>query len=227
MAESIELCGGTHARNTGDIGLFKIVSEQGIAAGVRRIIAVTGEGALAYTSELEAALSAAADTLKTSPAMLGERLDKLLLREKNLEKQIAELERKLMMGGASGVDSMLAKAKDIGGLKVLGARSEVSDRAQLRELSERLRDKLGESSIVLVGAVAEGKAQLVLTVGKAAVGRFKAGELIRPLAQIVGGSGGGRPDMAQAGGTDAAQLDQAIAAVYDTVQQSLSASTHP
>jgi alanyl-tRNA synthetase len=226
MAESIELCGGTHARSTGDIGLFKIVSEQGIAAGVRRILAVTGEGALAYTRELEASLSAAADTLKTSPAQLAERLDKLLLREKSLEKQVAELERKLMMGGASGVDSMLATARELGGVKVLGARSEVGDRAQLRELSERLRDKLGESSIVLVGAVADGKAQLVLTVGKGAVGRFRAGDLIRPLAQIVGGSGGGRPDMAQAGGTDAAKLDQAIAAVYDTVQQALSASTH-
>jgi alanyl-tRNA synthetase len=217
MAESIELCGGTHARSTGDIGQFKIVSEQGIAAGVRRITAVTGEGALAYTREIEGALSRAADSLKTSPATLGERIEKMLLRERALEKQVAELERKLMLGGSSGVDVLLAKAREIGGVKVLGAKSEVTDRAQLRELSERLRDKLGENSIVLVGAVAEGKAQLVLTVGKALVGRYRAGELIRPLAQIVGGSGGGRPDMAQAGGTDVSRLDQAIAAIYEAV----------
>jgi alanyl-tRNA synthetase len=217
MAESIELCGGTHARSTGDIGLFKIVSEQGIAAGVRRITAVTGEGALAYTREIEGALSRAADSLKTSPATLGERIEKMLLRERALEKQVAELERKLMLGGSSGVDVLLAKAREIGGVKVLGAKSEVTDRAQLRELSERLRDKLGENSIVLVGAVADDKAQLVLTVGKALVGRYRAGELIRPLAQIVGGSGGGRPDMAQAGGTDVSRLDQAIAAIYEAV----------
>jgi alanyl-tRNA synthetase len=224
MAESMELCGGTHARNTGDIGLFKIIGEQGIAAGVRRITAVTGEGALAYTRELEATLARAADTLKTAPAALGERIEKMLARERALEKQVADLERKLMVGGASGVDALLPKAREIAGVKVLGARSDVTDRAQLRELSERLRDKLGESSIVLVGAVADEKAQLVLTVGKALVGRYRAGDLIRPLAQIVGGSGGGRPDMAQAGGTDVARLDQAISAIYEAVASAASAA---
>ena len=223
MAESMELCGGTHARATGDIGLFKIIGEQGIAAGVRRISAVTGEGALQYLQELEGSLASAADTLKTSPATLGERIEKLLLHERALEKQVADLERKLMLGGSSGVDALLTKARDLGGVRVLGARSEISDRAQLRELSERLRDKLGENSIVLVGAVADDKAQLVLTIGKALVGRFRAGDLIRPLAQIVGGSGGGRPDMAQAGGTDASRLDQAIAAIYDAVAASTEA----
>jgi alanyl-tRNA synthetase len=224
MAESMELCGGTHARSTGDIGLFKIVSEQGVAAGVRRILAVTGEGALGYVQELEGTLSRAAETLKTSPQALSERIEKMLQRERALEKQISELERKLMTGGASGIDAQLAQARDISGVKVLGAKSEVSDRAQLRELSETLRDRLGDSSIVLVGAVADGKAQLVLTVSKGLVGRYRAGDLIRPLAQIVGGSGGGRPDMAQAGGTDADKLEQALAALYDTVLQASSAS---
>jgi alanyl-tRNA synthetase len=213
MAESLELCGGTHARATGDIGLFKIVSEQGVAAGVRRIIAVTGEGALAYLREVEGTLSRAAQVLKTTPQALSERLEKVLARERALEKQIEELTRKLMSGGSSGFDSWVGQARDVAGVKVLGLKSEVTDRAALRELAEKLRDTLGDS-VVLVGSVHEGKAQLVLTVSKALTARFKAGDLIRPIAQIVGGSGGGRPDMAQAGGTEIGRLDDAIEALY-------------
>ncbi|HET9954730.1 MAG TPA: alanine--tRNA ligase [Polyangiaceae bacterium] len=216
MGESLELCGGTHARATGDIGLFKIVSEQGVAAGVRRIIGVTGAGALAYVREVESSLSRTAALLKTSPNTLSERVEKLLQRERNLEKQIEDLTRKLSTGGAGGFDAWLAQARDVSGVKVLGLRSEVTDRAALRELAEKLRDKLGES-VVLVGSVSEGKAQLVLTVSRALSSRVKAGELIRPIAQIVGGSGGGRPDMAQAGGTDVARLDEAIEALYQHV----------
>ncbi|HEX6271811.1 MAG TPA: alanine--tRNA ligase [Polyangiaceae bacterium] len=213
MAESLELCGGIHARATGDIGLFKIVSEQGVAAGVRRIIAVTGEGALAYVRELEATLGRAAKLVKTTPAALGDKLEKVLLHERALEKQVEELERKLMTGAGGGVDGMLGKARELGGVKVLGIRSPVADRGALRELAEKLRDRLGDS-IVLVGSEAEGKAQLVLTVSKSLTSRFRAGDLIRPIAEIVGGSGGGRPDMAQAGGTDPTRLDEAIEAVY-------------
>jgi alanyl-tRNA synthetase len=213
MAESVELCGGIHARATGDIGLFKIVSEQGVAAGVRRITAVTGEGALAYVRELEAALGRAARLVKTTPAALGEKLEKVLQHERTLEKQVEELERKLLTGSGGGVEGMLGKARERSGVKVLGIRSPVSDRGALRELAEKLRDSLGDS-IVLVGAEAEGKAQLVLTVSKSLTSRFRAGDLIRPIAEIVGGSGGGRPDMAQAGGTDPARLDEAIEAVY-------------
>jgi alanyl-tRNA synthetase len=213
MAESMELCGGVHARATGDIGLFKIVSEQGVAAGVRRIIAVTGEGALAYVRELEATLGRAAKLVKTTPAALGDKLEKVLLHERTLEKQVEELERKLMTGAGGGVDGMLGKARELGGVKVLGVRSPVADRGALRELAEKLRDRLGDS-IVLVGSEAEGKAQLVLTVSKSLTSRFRAGDLIRPIAEIVGGSGGGRPDMAQAGGTDPTRLDEAIEAVY-------------
>jgi alanyl-tRNA synthetase len=213
MAESTELCGGTHARATGDIGLFKIVSEQGVAAGVRRILAVTGEGALAHVREVEGLLSEAARTAKTTPPMLLDRIQKLVLHERALEKQVAELEKKLAQGGGSGVDGLIAKARDVAGVKVLGVRSAVTDRGALRELAEQLRDKLGDS-VVLVGSEADGKAQLVLTVSKSLTDRYRAGDLIRGIAQIVGGTGGGRPDMAQAGGTEPGRLDAAIEAIY-------------
>jgi alanyl-tRNA synthetase len=215
MGDSIELCGGTHARATGDIGLFKIVSEVGVAAGVRRIQAVTGEGALSHLREVEDTLNRAAQVAKASVQALPDKIEKLLAGEKVLLKQIEELQRKLMSGGG-GFDALIEKARDVAGVKVLGVRTDVTDRAQLRELAEKLRDKLGDS-VVLVASEHEGKAQLVLTVAKPLLGRFKAGELIRGVAQIVGGSGGGRPDMAQAGGTEPAKLDEAIESLYGGV----------
>jgi alanyl-tRNA synthetase len=213
MAESTELCGGTHARATGDIGLFKITSEQGIAAGVRRILAVTGEGSLAHVRELEGALNDAARAAKTTPTALLDRIEKLLAHERALQKQLDEVQKKLATGGGSGVEALLSQARDVAGVKVLGIRSAVSDRGALRELAEQLRDKLGDS-VVLVGSEADGKAQLVLTVSKSLTGRYRAGDLIRGIAEIVGGSGGGRPDMAQAGGTEIGRLDEAIESVY-------------
>jgi alanyl-tRNA synthetase len=215
MGDSMELCGGTHAHATGDIGLFKIISEAGVAAGVRRIQAVTGDGALAHLREVEDTLSRAAHVAKASANLLPEKIEKLLAGEKALLKQIEDLQRKLMSGGG-GFDALLGQARDIGGVKVLGARTDVTDRGQLRELAEKLRDKLGDS-IVLVASEAEGKAQLVLTVAKPLLGRYKAGELIKGVAQIVGGSGGGRPDMAQAGGTDPSKLDEAVESLYSGV----------
>jgi len=217
MAESMELCGGTHARATGDIGLFKIQVEQGIAAGVRRIIATTGEGSLGHLRAVERDLERAAQAAKATPAQLVEKIEKLVAEGRALEKKVEELQKKLLTGGGSGgMDALLGKMREVGGVKVLGVRTEVTDRGALRELAEQLRDKLGDS-IVLVGSEADGKAQLVLTVAKPLTARFKAGELIRPIAAIVGGTGGGRPDMAQAGGTDASKLDQAIEAVYQGV----------
>jgi alanyl-tRNA synthetase len=214
MAESMELCGGTHARATGDIGLFKIVSEGGIAAGVRRIVAVTGDGALSYVRALESQIGAAAAAAKATPAQLVDKIEKLVVEERTLSKKLEDMQRKLLSGGGgSGLDGMMTKARDVSGVKVLGVRTEVTDRGALRELAEKLRDKLGDS-VVLVGSEAEGKAQLVLAVSKGLTSRFKAGDLIRPIADIVGGSGGGRPDMAQAGGTEVARLDEAIDAVY-------------
>jgi len=219
MADSVELCGGTHARATGDIGLFKILSEQGIAAGVRRIMATTGEGSLAHLREVEGALERAATAAKAAPQQLVEKIEKLVAAERALEKKVDELQKKLLTGGGGGMDALLGRARDVAGVKVLGVRTEVTDRGALRELAEQLRDKLGDS-IVLVGSEAEGKAQLVLTVAKPLTDRFKAGELIRPIAAIVGGTGGGRPDMAQAGGTDPSKLEQAIEAVYSQVAPS-------
>lgn len=217
MGESTELCGGTHARATGDIGLFKIVSEQGVSAGVRRILAVTGDGALAYLREVEANFAKVVSLAKATPANVADKVEKLLAHERVLEKQIDELQRKLATGGGGGgMDALLGKARDIAGVKVLGVRTEVTDRGALRELAEQLRDKLGQS-VVLVGSIADGKAQLVLTVEKSLSSRLKAGELIKNSAQIVGGSGGGRPDMAQAGGTEIARLDEAIDAIYASV----------
>ena len=214
MLESVELCGGTHARATGDIGLFKIQVEQGIAAGVRRIVATTGEGSLGHVRAIEREIERAATAAKASPGQLVEKIEKLVAEGRALEKKVDELTKKLMTGGGSGgMEALLGRAREVGGVKVLGVKTEVADRGALRELAEQLRDRLGDS-IVLVGAEAEGKAQLVLTVAKPLTSRFKAGDLIRPIAAIVGGSGGGRPDMAQAGGTDVSKLEQAIEALY-------------
>ncbi len=213
MAESMELCGGTHASATGDLGLFKILSEQGVAAGVRRIVGVTGLGALAHTRELSLRLERAATIAKTSPLELPEKLGKLVERQRQLEKQIEDLQRQLATGGGGGIDSQLSQARDFAGVKVLAIRSTVADRGALRELAEQLRDKLGDS-VVLVGSAADGKAQLVLTVARSVIGRYAAGDLIRGVAAIVGGSGGGRPDMAQAGGTLPDKLDEALESLY-------------
>lgn len=216
MGPSTELCGGTHARATGDIGLFKIQSEQGVAAGVRRLVATTGAGTLEYVQSLESQLAEAARLAKTTSLDLPDKIEKLLVYQKALEKQIDELQRRLASGGGGGVDALLHLARDVAGVKVLGVRSEVTDRGALRELAEQLRDRLGQS-IVLVGSEKDGKAQLVLTVAKSLTSRFRAGDLIRGVAAVVGGSGGGRPDMAQAGGTSVDKLDEAIDHVYAAV----------
>jgi alanyl-tRNA synthetase len=218
--DSVELCGGTHARATGDIGLCKVVSEQGIAAGVRRIEAVTGLNALLYVRELEDTVQRASRVAKTGGADLVEKLEKIMARERELEKQIGELTRKLAMGGGGGIDAMLGKARDIKGVKVLSVRAEVNDPAALREMAEKLRDKLGDA-VVIVGAATGEKVALVATVAKALTSRIKAGDLIRPIAKVVGGAGGGRPDMAQAGGPDPSKLDEALEHAYAVVEQLL------
>ena len=226
--EIVELCGGTHARALGDIGLFKITSDGGIAAGVRRITAVTGRNALEYVREAEGELQRARLAARAQGGDLVEKITKLSARERELEKKIADLDRKLLEGGGpsasggggGGLDGMLAGARELGGVKVLALR--VPDGTQsgaLRELAEKLRDKLGERSAVLLGAVAGDKAQLVVMVSKAATDRLKAGDLVKTIARIVGGSGGGRPDMAQAGGTDIGKIDEAVAALYTEVER--------
>ena len=220
--DSVELCGGTHARALGDIGMFTIVSEAGVAAGVRRIEAATGLNALSVLRDQSRLLrDIAAATKSNAPRPRVEAITALNDRVKELEKERADLVRKLATGGGGGIDSFLAQAKEIGGVKVLGLKTEVADASALRELAEQLRDKLGEASVVLIASAAAGKVQLVVTVSKSQIGRLKAGDLVRPIAQIVGGNGGGRPDMAMAGGSDATKIDEAVAAIYEKVSAAL------
>jgi alanyl-tRNA synthetase len=225
-SDSVELCGGTHARSLGEIGMFKVLSDSGIAAGVRRIEAATGMNALAYVRQLEGAIKNASKLVKAGPNELPEKIERLIDDTKKLEKELAEAKRKLAFGGGGGaaggtsggggVDDLVAKAKELPFGKVLAAKVDVPDGAMLRELAEKVRDKLGDA-VVLLGSINGPKAQLVCTVSKSLTGKFKAGELIRPIAQMLGGSGGGRPDMAQAGGTDIAKLDEALETLYSLV----------
>jgi alanyl-tRNA synthetase len=218
--DSVELCGGTHARALGEIGMFKILSDSGVAAGVRRVEAATGLNALAYVRSLENTVRSAAGLVKSSVNDVPEKIERLLADTKKLEKELAETKRKAAMGGGSGggtgLDAWAANARPMPFGKVLSQKVDVPDGAMLREIAEKLRDKLGDS-IVAVGSVAGPKAMLVVTVSKSLTDKFKAGDLIKPIAQLVGGSGGGRPDMAQAGGTDVAKLDDALAKLYELV----------
>jgi alanyl-tRNA synthetase len=215
-SDSVELCGGTHARALGEIGLFKIVGEQGLAAGVRRIEAVTGINALAYVRSVEATVRGVARAVKAPAAEVVEKVDRLLEREHKLEKEIAELQRKVAMGGGGGgggLEDLLRAARQLPWGSALAAKVPTGDAAMLREMAEKLRDRLGES-VVLVGGLAKDKAMLVLTVSRGLAGRFHAGELVKGIAQVIGGSGGGRPDMAQAGGTLTDKLDEALESLY-------------
>jgi alanyl-tRNA synthetase len=218
--DSVELCGGTHARALGEIGMFKILSDNGVAAGVRRVEAATGLNALRYVRELEATTRQAASLVKSSPHDLPEKIERVLADAKKLEKELADTKRKLAMGGGSGggggIDTYAASARELPFGKALSVKVDVPDGAMLRELAEKLRDKLGDS-VVAVGSIAGPKAMLVVTVSKSLTDKFKAGELIKPIAQLVGGNGGGRPDMAQAGGTQVDKLDEALAKLYELV----------
>jgi len=209
IGSSRELCGGTHVQRTGDIGLFKVVAESGIAAGIRRIEAVTGEGALAYLQQLEGTLGGVAGSLKVTPLEVPGRVSAVLEQVRALEKEIAALKGKL--ASAQG-DELMAQAVDIKGLKVLAATLEGADAKTLRETLDKLKDKLKTAAIVLA-SVDGGKVQLAAGVTADSIGRVKAGELVNFVAQQVGGKGGGKPDMAMAGGTDAAALPKALASV--------------
>jgi len=209
IGTSKELCGGVHVTRTGDIGLFKIVSEGGVAAGIRRVEAVTGEGALALVQSINRKLVEAAGALKTSPDELTARIAQVQDQVKTLEKEVAALKSKLAAGQG---DELLGKAVDVNGIKVLAATMEGADVATLREAMDKLKDKLQTAAIVLA-SVADGKVSLIAGVTKDATGKVKAGELVNFVAQQVGGKGGGRPDMAQAGGTDPSGLPAALAGV--------------
>ncbi|WP_312565503.1 alanine--tRNA ligase, partial [Diaphorobacter sp.] len=202
IGTSRELCGGTHVRRTGDIGLFKVVAEGGVAAGVRRIEAVTGENALAYLQSLESTVDQAAAALKAPPAELTARIGGALDQIKTLEKELAALKGKL---ASSQGDELAGQAVDVKGLKVLAARLEGADAKTLRETMDKLKDKLKTAAIVLA-AVDGDKVQLAAGVTADSIGRVKAGDLVNFVAAQVGGKGGGKPDMAMAGGTNAAAL---------------------
>jgi len=216
---STELCGGTHVGQTGDIGFFKILAESGVAAGVRRIEATTGAGALAHVQALESRLLEAAAALKSTPDDLSARIVQALSDARALEKELGRLKSKL---AASAGSDLAAQAVDINGqigvIKVLAAQLEGADAGQLRETLDQLKTRLGCSAIVLA-AVSDGKVQLAAGVTADAINRVKAGELVNFVAQQVGGKGGGRPDLAMAGGTNPAGLPEALASVADWVAQ--------
>jgi alanyl-tRNA synthetase len=215
IGSSRELCGGTHVQRTGDIGLFKIVSEGGVAAGIRRVEAVCGEKALAYLQQLEGTLDQAADAMKVAPQEVPARAAAVLDQVRALEKEIAALKGKL--ASAQG-DELMAQAVDVKGLKVLAATLEGADAKTLRDTMDKLKDKLKSAAIVLA-AVDGSKVQLAAGVTADSVGKVKAGDLANFVAQQVGGKGGGKPDMAMAGGTDASGLAKALASVQAWVAQ--------
>jgi len=212
---STELCGGTHVQRTGDIGLFKIVSETGVAAGIRRVEAVTGEGALALVQEQEARLVEAASAVKAQPQDLTARIGQILDNVKSLERELAKLKSKL---ASSQGDDLASQAVEINGARVLAATMEGADAKALRETMDKLKDKLKPAAIVL-GAIADGRVSLIAGVTPELTGKVNAGDLVNFVAQQVGGKGGGRPDMAQAGGTEPAKLAGALASVKDWVGQ--------
>jgi alanyl-tRNA synthetase len=206
---STELCGGTHVKRTGDIGVFKIVAESGIAAGVRRVEAVTGAGAVAYMQKLDAQLAEISGALKAPAAEVPAKIAQLLDNVRALEKELARLKGRL---AASQGDDLAGRAVDIKGIKVLAATLEGADAKSLRETVDKLKDKLKSAAIVLA-AVDGGRVQLAAGVTRDATARIAAGDLVNFVAQQVGGKGGGRADMAMAGGTDAAALPKALASV--------------
>ncbi|MEH6997417.1 MAG: alanine--tRNA ligase [Limnobacter sp.] len=214
IGSSRELCGGTHVQRTGDIGLFKITSESGVAAGIRRVEATTGLGAMEFAQKAQAQVDAIAQSLRVPAAEATAKIGQIMDQVKSLEKELDRLKSKL---AASQGDDLAGQALDVDGVKVLAAKLEGADVKQLREAADKLRDKLGNAALVLA-TVLEGKVSLIASVSKEATAKVKAGDLVNFVAQQVGGKGGGRPDMAQAGGTQPENLDAALASVVDWVK---------
>ncbi len=214
---SVELCGGTHVDRTGDIGVFKITSESGIASGVRRIEAVTGKGALQWIDARERSLAELSGLLRSQPDQAAARVEQILKRNKELEKELAAAKQALVTGQATDHS---ASVVEIDGIKVLATRMDGADAKTLREAVDRFKDKL-QSAVVIVGSVDDGKVRLAAGVTKDNTGRIRAGDLIKPVAEKVGGKGGGRPDFAQAGGSKPEALDDALDSVADWVAAQL------
>jgi alanyl-tRNA synthetase len=214
--ESIEFCGGTHVHRAGDIGMMKIISEAGVAQGVRRIEAVTGVGALEYLRKLEDELLKTGDRLKAAPFEVATRVDKLLESQKSLDREIEKLKQRIASGG--GGRDLLAEVTTIKGIKVLAAQVEVDDAKVLRDTGDQLRDKLGSGVIVLAGT-GGAEVKLIAMVTKDLVDKVQAGKLLGEIAAVLGGRAGGRPDMAQGGGKDSAQVPAALAAAKKWVEE--------
>ncbi len=213
IGSSVELCGGTHVSRTGDIGVFKVVAESGVAAGIRRVEAVTGRNALRYLQEQERRVQGVSALLKVQPDDVAERVVAIMDNARSIERELQRLKSKL---ASSQGDGLALQAIEIGGFKVLAATLEGADVPTLRESLDKLKDKLKSAAIVLA-AVGDGKVSLIAGVTPDLTAKVKAGDLVNFVAQQVGGKGGGRPDMAQAGGTDPANLPVALAGVKDWV----------
>ena len=212
---SMELCGGTHVRAAGDIGLFKIVSEAGIAAGVRRIEALTGTGALAFVREIEEEQRTIASLLKAEGGSAIDRLEKLLARQKEMQREIEALQGKL---NAAASGDLLSQVVEVNGIRLLAVKVQAEDVKALRELSDTLKESINDGVIVL-GAAIEGKANLLVAVTRELSAKIKAGDIIKQLAPVIGGSGGGKPELAQAGGPLTARLDEALEEAATALQK--------
>ncbi len=213
---SKELCGGTHCRHTGEIGLFRVMSETGVAAGVRRIEAQTGHGAMAMMKKLEAEVRELSDLLKVGPSELVAKARKVMAQLKDKERELEELKLKMASGS-----SVASTAKTVAGISVHVQRTDGLDMNAMRALADQLRDKLKSGVVALGAATDDGKVSLLVVVTKDLAGKIKAGDVIKPLAAEVGGTGGGRPEMAQAGGKDPSKLDAALEKVFGLVEQAL------
>jgi len=213
---SVELCGGTHVARTGDIGLFKITSESGVASGVRRIEAVTGKAALQWVTENQRLMDEVAAMLRSTAGQAAAKVEQLLKRSKELEKELAATRQKLLTGGTSAAEDVT----EIDGVKVLAARIDGADAKTLRDAVDRYKDKL-QTAIIVLGSVDGGKVRLAAGVTKNTTDRIRAGDVIQPVAEQVGGRGGGRPDFAQAGGNNPEALDEALATVAEWVSEHL------
>jgi alanyl-tRNA synthetase len=212
---SVELCGGTHVSRTGDIGLFKLKSESGVASGVRRVEATTGEGALGWVRQREQILKEVTSILKGSAEEAADRVEKLLTQHQDLERQLAQMQYKLV--GAQS-DELAGQARRLNGVNVIASRVEGVDDKGLRDMADRLRDRL-HPAVVVLGAIQGERVALLAAVSKEATKQYHAGNIIKQIAPLVGGGGGGRPDFAQAGGKDPTRLDDALQKVYELVEK--------
>jgi alanyl-tRNA synthetase len=211
---SKELCGGTHTSRTGDVGLFKIVMETSVAAGVRRIEALTGMGALHNVQEAARTLTRVSDVLKVGPESVADRAEKLMADLKGMEKELASLKSKALADAS--VEGALSGVREVAGVPVLVQEVSADGHGALRDLADQLKGKLG-SGIIVLGSRTSDKVQLVAVVTKDQLEKHHAGDLVKKVAAMVGGGGGGRPDMAQAGGSQPQKLPEALEAVYDIV----------